>query len=46
MGSKRINDSIDSNVLSKEMILTIIMLIGGTPIILYGEEIGQDQVKI
>lgn len=34
------------NDLSKEMSLTMIMLIGGTPIINYGQEIGQNQVKL
>ncbi len=47
MGSKRRNDSIgiiNEKLLSKEMVLTLTMLIGGTPIILYGEEIGLNQV--
>ncbi len=49
MGSERNSDRIgiiDQNQLSKEIVLTIIMLAGGTPIILYGEEIGLDQVRI
>ncbi len=45
MGSKRQSDSIGIINQSKEMILTIIMLVGGTPFILYGEEIGLNQVK-
>ena len=36
---------IDSDRLSREMVLTTIMLVGGTPVVLYGEEIGQDQVR-
>ncbi len=48
MGSKRRSDHIgiiDEKQLSKEMILTMILLMGGTPIILYGEEIALDQVR-
>ena len=37
------NDQIENN-LPKEMILTMTMLFGGTPIILYGEELGIEQV--
>ena len=47
LGSKRQNDFkgiIKENILSKQMVLTLNMLIGGTPIILYGQEIGQNQV--
>jgi glycosidase len=47
LGSSRKSDNvgiINENDLSKEMVLTMIMLFGGTPIILYGEEIGLDQV--
>ncbi|CAF0978935.1 unnamed protein product [Adineta steineri] len=46
LGSIRKSDdigTINENQLSKEMILTMGMLFGGTPIILYGEEIGLDQ---
>jgi len=46
LGSTRRSDNvgiIDEKQLSKEMVLTMIMLFGGTPIILYGEEIGLDQ---
>jgi len=48
LGSKRRSDYlgiIDQNQLSKEIVLTMIMLLGGTPIVLYGEEIGLDQVR-
>ncbi len=47
MGSRRRSDQIgiiNKNDLAKEIVLTISMLIGGTPIILYGEEIDLDQV--
>ncbi|CAF1276716.1 unnamed protein product [Adineta ricciae] len=46
LGSKRRSDEIGiltENQLKKEMLLTITMLLGGTPIVLYGEEIGLDQ---
>jgi glycosidase len=42
LGSLRRNNQIE---LSKEIVLTLNMLIGGTPIIIYGEEIGLDQVN-
>ena len=40
----RINDQINSN-LSKEMMFTMGMLFGGTPIIIYGDELGIEQVS-
>ncbi|CAF0940534.1 unnamed protein product [Rotaria sordida] len=46
LGSKRKSDDIGlvhDNQLSKEAVLTMIMLLGGTPVILYGEEIGLNQ---
>ncbi|CAF2794545.1 unnamed protein product [Rotaria sp. Silwood2] len=46
LGSKRKSDDIGlihDNQLPREIVLTMIMLLGGTPIILYGEEIGLDQ---
>jgi glycosidase len=49
LGSKRRSDDvgiIHEDQLSKQMVLTINLLIGGTPIVLYGEEIGLDQVNI
>ena len=48
MGSKRRSDTLETvrnNELPKEMVLTMGLLIGGTPVILYGEEIGLDQVN-
>ncbi|UJR19835.1 hypothetical protein I4U23_022968 [Adineta vaga] len=46
LGSKRRSDDlgiIQENQLSKEIVLTLTMLLGGTPVVLYGEEIGLDQ---
>jgi glycosidase len=43
LGSLRTNEEIENN-LSKEMILTMGMLLGGTPIIIYGDELGIEQV--
>ena len=37
---------IDARHLSPEMTMTMVMLLGGTPIVLYGQELGLDQVKI
>jgi glycosidase len=48
LGSKRHSDDvgiIDDKQLSKEMVLTMAMLLGGTPIVLYGEEIGLNHVR-
>jgi glycosidase len=48
LGSKRQSDNgaiINDTQLSKEMVLTMAMLYGGTPVVLYGEELGLDQVK-
>lgn len=39
-------DQMKSKLFSQEMILTLNLLIGGTPIILYGEEINLNQVNI
>ncbi|CAF3391318.1 unnamed protein product [Rotaria sp. Silwood1] len=46
LGSKRKSDDIGlihENQLPREIVLTMIMLFGGTPVVLYGEEIGLDQ---
>ena len=48
MGSKRRSDAsgtISAAQLPREMVLTLTMLLGGTPVVLYGEEIGLDQVS-
>ena len=44
LGSMRTNDQIN-NSLSKEMTLTMGMLFGGTPIVLYGEELALEHVR-
>ncbi|CAF1156507.1 unnamed protein product [Adineta steineri] len=43
-GSLRIDDEIQNN-LSKQSLLTMAMLFGGTPVVLYGEELGLEQKK-
>ncbi|CAM4863318.1 unnamed protein product [Rotaria socialis] len=46
LGSKRRSDDVGivhENQLPREIVLTTIMLLGGTPVVLYGEEIGLNQ---
>ncbi|CAF5224092.1 unnamed protein product, partial [Rotaria magnacalcarata] len=46
LGSKRRSDDVgivQENQLPREIVLATIMLLGGTPVVLYGEEIGLNQ---
>lgn len=48
MGSQRKSDDIgilNEKQIEKEILLTLTMLIGGTPVILYGEEINLNRVR-